>query len=150
MPVWGQSEKSIAAWLKRISTERIHSPVLPPFLAQHHPPTLEASICPTKSSCSSKRFPRSDSLPSEFLHNIYIWHSCILHRNKLKPVLSWLTQNNPGICASMSYKLKYVPFGYYMHYDVIQYVWKDRHRGPHTSNHDRKWERAHTIKHDPA
>ena len=37
----------------------------------------------------------------------------------------WLAKNNPTICTTTSYKLKYVPFDCYMHYNIIRYAWAD-------------------------
>ena len=51
---WGQSEKSMAAWIHHIHTETIQDPGRPLFITKHQPPTLEASTRPTKTSCLSK------------------------------------------------------------------------------------------------
>ena len=110
----GQYYKSIAAWLHYIITERIQAPGFSPFLARHHLTTLEASTHPTKKSCSSKNCTHFDSLSAYLLQNIYMWHSGLLYFNKRKPFLLRLTKYHPVICYSTSYKLKYVPFGYYM------------------------------------
>ena len=149
MSTWGQYEKSIAAWIHSIKTERIHVPGYPPSIKQHHLPTLEASTHPTEKSCSSKNFTQFDSLPSELLRNIFMWHLGLVHRRKLKPVLVQLTQHNPIIRVSKSYKLKYSPFLYYMHYNVLQFVCTDRRLVPHNSDCDSECVRAHMIKHDP-
>ena len=63
-------------------------------------------------------------------------------------MLEQLKQNNTILRASNSYKLKYAPFDYYMHYYVIQYAWADRRLGPQTSDHEHEWEISHMIKHD--
>ena len=110
MYTWVKFEKAIAAWPHRISTKRIQTPGCTPFLIIHHPPTLEASINPTKSSCSSKTFAQLYSLTLYLLHNIGMWHAGLIHHNKLKPLLAQLTQHNPVLRASTSYKLKYDPF----------------------------------------
>ena len=110
MTTWGQSEKSIAAWIHHIRIKMIQYPGLPPFLVLHLPPTLEASTRPTKNSCSSKNCTHLDSLLFDLLHNIGIWHADLVHCNKLKPLLERLTQNHPVLRVSTSYKLKYVPF----------------------------------------
>ena len=103
----------------------------------YHPPTLEASTCPTKNNYSYKNCARLDSLPSELLHNIDMLHAGLVHCNKLKSFLVWLAQHHPVLCASTSYKLKYAPFEYYTHYYHIKYVWADRRIFPHNSVH--KW-----------
>ena len=64
--------------------------------------------------------------------------------NKLKLVLVQLIQQNPVPRVSKSYKLKYAPFDYFVHYTAILYVWADIRLGPHTSDHDqnggnKKW-----------
>ena len=126
----------IAVWIQHISNENIHVPGHPPLLTRHYPPTLETSTLPTKNSCSFKNCTKFDSLPLYLLHNIDMWHLGILHCNKLIPFLAQLTQNNPIICASTYHNLKYITFGYYIHYDVILYAWAGRRLRPHTSYRD--------------
>ena len=116
---------------------------------QHHPPTLEAFTCMTKKSCSSKNSTQFNSLPSDLIHIVDMWHLGIVYYNKFKLVLPQPTQQNPVFHASTSYKLKYDPFDYYMHCNVIQYAWADQWLGRHTSDRDREEEISHTIKHDP-
>ena len=146
MYTWGQSEKSIASWIRRIRDKRIQDPGRPPFLMPHHPPNLEPSTLLIK-----KMFLKNDtqlnSLLLELLHNIGMYNKGLEHHNKVKPVLVWLTQHHPVLCESTSYKLKYTPFEYFMHYDVIKYVWANRRLGPHKSNHDQKWIKEKIIKH---
>ena len=101
---WGQCEKCIDAWIHLIRAKRIEAPGLLPFLTLHHPPTLEGSACPTENSCSSKNCTHLDYFQSELLHNIYMWHTGIVHWNKIKPVLVQLTQHHPVICAPKYYK----------------------------------------------
>ena len=48
MSTWDQTVKSTGAWLQHISNIMVNAPRRPPFLTLHHPPTLEASICPNK------------------------------------------------------------------------------------------------------
>ena len=86
---------------------------------------------------SYKNCTQLDSFLSELLHNISIWKVGLVHQNKLKPVLVKITQHHPVICVSMSYKLKYMPFNYFMNYDHIRYVWADRCLVPH--KYDHKW-----------
>ena len=76
-----------------------------------------------------------------------MWHAGLIYRNKLKPVLVQLIQHHPDIRASTPYKLKYVPFDYFMHYDNIRYTWADRYLVPHKS--DRKWVKYFFFKRDP-
>ena len=52
---WGQSEKSIVSWIYCIRNKKIQAPGRPPFLALHHPATLEASTYPTKSLVPAKK-----------------------------------------------------------------------------------------------
>ena len=136
---WVQSDKSIASFLYCIINKSIQAPGRPPLLTLHHPPTLEASTCPTRKPCSSKNSTQFDILPLDLLHSIGIWNAGIVYCNKLKPVLAQLTQHNQFLCASTSYKLKYPPFDYCIHYDIIQYVWADRHVLLHKSNLECKW-----------
>ena len=117
--MWVQYEKSISAWLHSIRTERIQEPEHPPFLTINHPPTLKASTRVTTKSRSSKTFKQFYSLPLDRLNNIFMWHTGLVHCNKLKPVLARLTQQNPVPCVSNSYKLKYAPYDYYTHYNFI-------------------------------
>ena len=63
MPTWVQYEKFKAAWINCIRNKRIKVPGRPPFLTLHHPPTLEASTCPTKNYFSFKNYTQLDSLP---------------------------------------------------------------------------------------
>ena len=79
MYTWLQSMKSIVAWIHNIRTEMIQASGSPPFLTLHHLPTLEASTCPTKRSCSSKNCTQLDSLPLEHLHDSDMWHAGIVH-----------------------------------------------------------------------
>ena len=110
MSTWGQSEKAIDPGIHHIKTKIIQAPGRPPFLTLHYPPTLEVSIFPTKRSCFSQNCTQFDSFPSDILHNIGIFHMGLVHCNNLKPDLAQITQNNPIIFMSKSYKLKYVPF----------------------------------------
>ena len=126
MSTWGQYEKAIEALIQCIRNKRIQAPGRPPFLAINHPPKLEASTRPTKNYFSSKNLRQFDSLPSDLLHNIFMCHASLVHRNKLKIFLVQLTQRHPVIFASTSYKLKYIPFDYFMHYDFIKYTWSER------------------------
>ena len=105
----------IAACINRIRNKRIHAPWRPPFLTLHHPPTLESSTRQSKNDCSPKNCTQLDSLPLDMLHNICMWDAGLVHSNKLKPVLVELTQHHPVLHASTSYKLKYIPFKYYMY-----------------------------------
>ena len=111
---WGQSDKYPAAWICCTRTKRIQAPGRPPFITLHQLPLAQL-----KSLVSSKNFTHFDSLLLALLHNIVLCHAGIVHYNKLKPVLVRLTQHNPDLCASNSYKLKYVPFDYFMHSDII-------------------------------
>ena len=63
--------------------------------------------------------------------------------------MAWLTDQNPVLCASTAAKLKYVPFGYYMNYDFVRYLWADICLLPHTPKHYSKWDGPHSIKHEP-
>ena len=139
MSTWGQSERAISAWIQRIMTKRIHSPVRPPFFTIHHPPTLEDPTCPTKKSCSSKNYTQLNYLPSDPLHKIGMWQAGLVHNNKLKPVLARFAKKNPVLRSSKYYKLKDYPFDYFMLYDVIKYMWADRGIFPQKSNCDNKW-----------
>ena len=85
--MWGQSEKSIAAWIERIINKRIQSSGLLHFLTLHHLPTLEAPTHPTKINCSYKNFTQLDSLPSKLLYDIYMRNEGLVQCNQLKPVL---------------------------------------------------------------
>ena len=118
MSTWGQSEKYIAAWIHSIRDKSINASGRTTFLTLHQPPTLEASTHPTK-TVPYKNFTQLDSLPLGLIHNIYMWHASLVHCNKLKPVLVQLTQHCQFICTSTSYKLKYAPFAYFMHYAQI-------------------------------
>ena len=131
MSTWGQSDKSISAWLHGISTKSILSPGRPSFLTLHHPTILESSTFQTEKYVSSKNWTRFNSLPSDLLHNICMWNAGLLHHNKLKPVLVQATLHRPVICEFKYYKL---------HYNIIQFTWGDRCLGPHTSEFDRKFE----------
>ena len=122
MSTWVQYEKSIASCIHRIRNKRTHSPGRPPFFTLHHPPTPEASTCPTFTNHSYKNCTQLDSLPSELLHNIDMWRAGLVNHIKLKPVLVQITQYYPVLCASTFYKLKYPPFDYFMHYYHIRYV----------------------------
>ena len=73
----------------------------------------------------------------------------LVHRNKPEKVLVQLTKKNQVIYLSNSYKLRQPPFDYFMHYDVIYYVWADRNLGPHTLDCNRKCGKYLMIKHDP-
>ena len=134
MSMWVQTKTYIVAWIHCIIHKRIQAPWRPPFLTIHHPPTIEASTCPTK-KCSYKNCTQLDSLPLELLHNIDMWHASIVNCKKLKRVSLLLKQHHPVICASTSNKLKYVPFYYYTHYYHIKYVWAYRCLGHHNSFH---------------
>ena len=125
MSTWGQYYNAVYSCIQRIGNERIQAPGLLYFLTWHHPTTLEASTCLTKNSCSSKNCTQFDSLPSDLLCNICMWNLGVVHSKKLKPVLARLTQHNPILCASTSYKLKYILHEYYIHYDVILHAWAD-------------------------
>ena len=122
MFTWGQSEKYIAEWTHHIRTERLQAPGYPQLLTRHHPNNPEASTCLLKHSCLFKNCTQFDSLPFDLLHNINMLYSFLLYCNKQKPILAQLTQHNPIICMSTSYKTKYVPFHYYMHYYFFQYA----------------------------
>ena len=89
------------------------------------------------------------SLPFDLLHNIGMCHVGPVHHNKLKPVLVQLTKHNPFLRASTSYKLKYAPFDYFMHYEITKYAWADKNLDPNKSNNDRKWGKAVNTKHEP-
>ena len=52
--MWGQSEKSMAAWLHHIRTESIKAPGCLDFLKRYHLNALEASTRPTKNTHFSK------------------------------------------------------------------------------------------------
>ena len=117
----GKSEKYLAACIHRIATKRIHTPVRTPFLTLHHPPTIEDNTLPNEEVLFLQKSTQFDSLPSDLLHNIEIWHACIVDCNKLKPVSAQLTQHNPVLCVSKSYKLKYSPFDLFMYFNFIQY-----------------------------
>ena len=149
MSTCDQYDKDIFEWIQPISKERVKSSGRPPFLMGHHPPTLEVSTQTNKNYCSFKNFTHFDSLSSDLLHTIFIWNLGLIHHNKIKPVLARLTQHKTIICTSTSYKTKYVSFQYWIHCSIIRYVWADRRLGTHTSDHDRKWERAHIINHYP-
>ena len=146
--MWRQSNKDILVWIHRISTKQIHATGRPPFLTLHPLPTLEDFTRPTKNYSSSKNCTQFDFLPSEILHNISTWYAGIVRNNKLKSFLAQLTQFNSVLHAYTSYKLKYAPFNYYMHYDVIQYAWTYIRPGPHKSNRDCKWEKRKIIKYE--
>ena len=148
MSTWGQSEKSIAAWIHFISTKRIQDPGRTPFLTLYHTYNLEASTLPTKNSCTSQNCTQFNSLPPDLLHNISMFHAGLVHHNKLKPVILWITQQNPVSLVPKSYKLKYVPFYYFMYYNIIKYAWKDRILGPHKFNRDHKGVKEQIIKHE--
>ena len=117
----------------------IQYPGRPTFLTLHHLTTLESSTCPTKNYCSFKNCTQFYYPSSYILQNIGMWHAGLLHGIKIKLVLERLKQQNTIIFASKAYKLKYVPFEYFIYYDVIQYAREDIRLGPHTSNRDRKW-----------
>ena len=78
-----------------------------------------------------------------------MWHAGLIHHNKVKPFLVRITQHNPVLYVSTSYKLKYALFDYFINYDAIQYAWADRLLGPHTSDHELKRGKEKMIKHDP-
>ena len=137
MSTWNEYEKSISAWIHRIRTKRIQAPGRPSLLTLNHPPTLEASTCATEMSCLPKIYTQLDSLPLKLLNNIGMRNVGLVHHNKLKLVLVQITQHHPVICVYMSYKLKYMPFNYFMHYDHIEYVWADRCLTPHKYDHKR-------------
>ena len=101
---------------------RIKVPGNPAILNRHHPPTLEVSTCPTKRSHSSKNFTHLDTLPLETLHTIDMWRFIILHHDKFKKVLAQITQNNPPLCSTRSYKLKCAQFEDPMNYKDIYYM----------------------------
>ena len=126
MSTWGQSEKSIAAWIHHLRKKRIQSPGLPPLLTIHHPPTLEYSTWLTNKSCYYNNCTQLDSLTSKILHNIGMWYGAIAHRNKLKLVLVQLLQSHPILGSSMAYIIIYTPLDYYMYCNNIFYAWKDR------------------------
>ena len=131
---WVQYEKSISAWVHCTRNKSIHPPWYPPLLTLHQLPTLEASTLPTKKYVPYKKFTQFDSLPSDFIHYIGMWHAGLVHSNKLKPVLVKLTQHHPVLFSSKFFKLKYIPFDYYIHYGNIWYVWADIYLGPHKYN----------------
>ena len=106
---WVQSENSIAEWLQHIRNKSIQAPWHPPIFTLNHPPTLEASTCPTK-RISYKNCTQFDFLPLELLHNIDMLHVGLVHCNELNSVLVILTQHHPVLCASTAYELKYSPF----------------------------------------
>ena len=89
--MWGQTEKSMAAWLHHIRNIQIRAPRRPPLLMLHHPPKFDASTLPTKNNVSYQIFTQLYSLPSELFNNIGMSRAGILHCNKLKPVLVRLT-----------------------------------------------------------
>ena len=136
-----KSEKSISSWIHSISNKRNQAPDRPPFLTPHQQPTLESSICPNKIYCSSKIFTQFNSLPLTLLYNMVLWHAGPLHYNKLKQVYVRLIQYHPFLCVSTSYKLKYVPFDFFINYAVIKYGRADRLLGPPKYDQDRKWEK---------
>ena len=105
----GSNWESISAWIHHIRNGSIKTPGCPHLLTLHHPPTLEDFTRQTK-KCSYKNFTQLDSLPSELLHNIYMWNAGLVHCNKLKPVLVWLIQHHPVLSENKSYELKYTPF----------------------------------------
>ena len=144
---WSQTDKAISAWIHRTSNRRIKAPVCTPFLMINHPTTLEYSTLPTKNKYPHKNCTQLDSLPSEILHKIDMWHAGLLHHNKLKQVLVQFTQHPPVLCAHFSEKLKYSPFDWNTHYDHIKYAWVDRRLGPY--NYVRKWGKQKIIKHEP-
>ena len=79
MSMWGQSEKSIAAWIHCIRNKGVQAPGRPSFLTLHHPTTLEDSTRQTKTKTSYKNCTLFYSLPSELLHNIDMWYAGIVH-----------------------------------------------------------------------
>ena len=86
---------------------------------------------------SYKHFTQLYCLPSELLHNIYLWYVGIARCNKIKQLLVRLIQLHPVFHLSTSDKLIFVPFDYLVYCDHIRYVWADRLLSPHKSNH--KW-----------
>ena len=84
MFTWGQYEKAIVPWIYRIRTKRIQASGRHPLLTLHHLPNLEAFTNWNKKSCSSQNCTQFDSLPLDFLHNVGIWNTCLVHCNKLK------------------------------------------------------------------
>ena len=110
MTGWGQSEKSMAAWLQIILKARIEVPGFPPLLNRHHLPNLEASTLQTKKYRPSKYCTQFDVLSSDRLHTIDTWNLGLLHCDNLKQLLAQLMQKNPFLRACNSYKLKYVLF----------------------------------------
>ena len=101
--------KCMAELLHSILNAKIEVPRYPPLLTQHHPPTLETSTHPTKNALSSKHFTQFDSLPSDLIHNIYMYHLSLVHCDNSKTVWYGLTRHDPVLCASKFYKLKYFP-----------------------------------------
>ena len=112
MSMRGQSDKSIAVLIYQMSNKTTKAPWCLPLITLHQWPTLEASNHQTKNHCSSKNYTQLYSLPSDLLYNIGMWHTGLVYCNKLKPVLLWIKQKNPVLCASTSYKIKYAPFDY--------------------------------------
>ena len=146
MSTWGQSDKYIAAWIHHISNKRFrHHGILPSSRHTTHPP-LELPLTQLFEKLL-KNCTQVDSLPSELLHNIYIWRAGLVHHNKLKLAFVLLTQHHPVICVSTSYKLKCPPFCHFMHYNHILYVWEYRRLGPR--KYDHKWGKELNIKHEP-
>ena len=121
MSTCGQYEKYIYVWLHRIRTKMIQAPGRPPLIMLHHPPPIEASTRLNKNSYSSKNCTQFDSLPSDLLRHIDMWHVVLVHCNKLKTLLAQFIQHHPVLHESTTYKLKYAPFDYYMHYNIIRY-----------------------------
>ena len=110
MYIWDRYEKDTSACIHCIRSKSIQDPGRPPLLTLHQPSTLEASTCMTKNSCSSKNCTQFNPLPSDLIHNIGMWHAGLVQPNKLKPSLMKITQHNPVLRASKSYKLKFPPF----------------------------------------
>ena len=104
---------------------------------------------PDKNTCLSKNSAQFYSLLSDHICDIDMRKLGLLHRNNLKPVLAQLKKRNPALCTLTAYKIKYFPFNYYMHYEIIGYAWSERYLGPYTYDHDCKWDVPHTIKHNP-
>ena len=80
-------------------------------------------------------------------HSHVVCRSCTFQQTQTSLGATHITY--PILRWSNSYKLKYFPFDYYMHYDVIQYEWAYRHLGPHTYNRGHKWVKSQIIKHNP-
>ena len=110
----------VAGMVSRVGTTWSHQvPGRPTLLKRHQPPSLEDSTRSTKNSYSSKICTKFDTLSLDIFHNIDRWDlSFVYHKKKLM----WLTQKNPLLRSTSSYKLKYLPLDYHMYYEDISYV----------------------------